>query len=184
MLICVTNRKICTENFLETIENSCKKADILILREKDLNEEEYLILAEKVQKICKDNNCKFFVNKYVETAKKINADGLQLSFRDFIEYSERKKSDRIITGCSVHSVEEAESACEYGADFLIAGHIFPTDCKKGLPPRGLDFLKSVVIVSNVPVYAIGGINKQNLIEIVSAGAKGGCIMSGFMQNKI
>ena len=71
-----------------------------------------------------------------------------------------------------------------GADFLIAGHIFPTDCKKGVAPRGLDFLNSVVKISTVPVYAIGGISRKNLSLVLQAGAKDGCIMSGFMQRKI
>ena len=183
-MICITNRRICTYDFFETVDYASKKSDILILREKDLTEKEYLSLAEKVQEICIKNNCAFYVNSFIETAKKIHAEGLQLSFSDFVKYSEKNALEKIKAGCSVHSVQEAENACRMGADFLIAGHIFPTDCKKGVAPRGLDFLNSVVKISTVPVYAIGGISRKNLSLVLQAGAKDGCIMSAFMQRKI
>ena len=81
---------------------------------------------------------------------------------------------------------------------MTAGHIFATDCKKGLPPRGLDFLKNVCDAVEIPVYAIGGINIASsddstaynampdisvprLAEVMECGAAGGCIMSGMMR---
>ena len=63
-----------------------------------------------------------------------------------------------VIGTSVHSVEDAIKAEQLGATYMTAGHIFATDCKKGLPPRGLDFLKNVCDAVEIPVYAIGGIN--------------------------
>lgn len=83
-------------------------------------------------------------------------------------------------GASIHSIEEAKIAEEKGVDYVIAGHIFETDCKKGLAPRGLDFLRKVCKSVKIPVYAIGGINPQNISQIAQAGADGACIMSGFM----
>ena len=64
----------------------------------------------------------------------------------------------------------------------LAGHIFATDCKKDLPPRGLEFLKEVCNSVTIPVYAIGGIKLSDvqMDEIIKCGAKGGCIMSGMM----
>lgn len=82
---------------------------------------------------------------------------------------------------SVHSVEQAVRAQQLGADFLIAGHIFPTDCKPGLPPRGLEFLGQVCRAVTIPVYAIGGITPENAPLAVKAGAAGVCIMSGAMK---
>lgn len=72
-------------------------------------------------------------------------------------------------------------AQELGADFVFAGHVFATDCKKGLPPRGLDFLRDVVGAVDIPVYGIGGINEKNIKQIMECGAAGGCMMSGFMK---
>ena len=67
--------------------------------------------------------------------------------------------------------------------YMTAGHIYVTDCKKGLAPRGLGFLKDVCSTVNVPVYAIGGIkfDKKQWEELKQKGASGGCIMSGMME---
>ena len=63
---------------------------------------------------------------------------------------------------------------------MTAGHIFPTDCKKGLPPRGPQWLREICRAFNGPVYAIGGINAGNILSVRQAGAAGACIMSGLM----
>lgn len=78
--------------------------------------------------------------------------------------------------------EEAIEAQKLGATYISAGHIFATDCKKDLPPRGLEFLKEVCNSVTIPVYAIGGIKLSDvqMDEIIKCGAKGGCIMSGMM----
>ena len=68
-----------------------------------------------------------------------------------------------------------------GAAYVTAGHIFTTDCKKGLPPRGLEFLTDVVNAVKIPVYGIGGIDEENITKIMECGAAGGCMMSGFMK---
>ena len=62
-----------------------------------------------------------------------------------------------LLGTSIHSVEDAKEAGRLGADYVFAGNIFETDCKKGLPGRGLEFLENVCKEVDIPVYAIGGI---------------------------
>ena len=130
MRICVTNRNLCSGDFFETVSKACQTADMVILREKDMSSTEYEKTAETVQKICKDNDTLFCINTFSDIAEKIKPDALQLSYNDFIKYTKKE----ILTGVSVHSLSEALSAEKYGADFLIAGHIFETDCKKGLAP--------------------------------------------------
>lgn len=179
MIICVTNRHLCGGDFLEQIKRVCQRAEIIILREKDLSEEEYFRLAQRVQKICRDNGRKFYVNSFYSTAERIGADGLQVSYSDFCRFAQRGIFIEN-TGCSVHSAEEAENAFRLGAKFLVAGHIFSTDCKKGLPPRGLGFLDNVLKKVEIPVYAIGGINEENMCRVISAGADGVCMMSAAM----
>lgn len=85
-------------------------------------------------------------------------------------------------GCSIHSVEEAVEAQKLGASYITAGHIYATDCKKGLAPRGLEFLKEVCDSVTIPVYAIGGIDVDGTRrdEVKMCGAAGSCIMSGMM----
>ena len=88
-----------------------------------------------------------------------------------------------VLGTSVHSVAEAREAEHLGVTYLTAGHIYVTDCKKGLAPRGLHFLQEVCKSVSVPVYGIGGIKFDPVQwqELQSAGATGGCIMSGMME---
>ncbi|MBP3700615.1 MAG: thiamine phosphate synthase, partial [Lachnospiraceae bacterium] len=67
-----------------------------------------------------------------------------------------------------------------GCTYIIAGHIFDTDCKKGSPGRGLDFLRQVTRAVSIPVYAIGGIAPENISLIRTSGAAGACVMRGAM----
>ena len=83
-------------------------------------------------------------------------------------------------GVSTHSVEDAILAEQQGAGYITAGHVFATDCKKGLPPRGLAFLHEVCQAVSIPVYAIGGITEENMSPCMEQGAAGGCMMSGYM----
>lgn len=177
MRICVTNRHLCSGDFYETVERAAETADMIILREKDLTPEKYREYAEYVQQICRKQNCLFCVNTFSEIAEELESDFLQLSYFSFMNYEKKK----IKTGVSVHSVSEAISAEKKGADFLIAGHIFQTDCKKDLAPRGIKFLTETVSNVEIPVYAIGGINPQNEHLVYECGAEGACIMSGYMK---
>jgi thiamine-phosphate pyrophosphorylase len=97
--------------------------------------------------------------------------------------SETQKARFRVIGASCHSVEEALEAQQLGCTYITAGHVFATDCKKGLPPRGLDFLRAVCAAVDIPVYAIGGINSENLQDVMKCGAAGGCIMSGLMRGE-
>ena len=94
---------------------------------------------------------------------------------------EKKKFTKI--GISIHSVEEAKEAEQLGASYLTAGHIYATDCKRGLPPRGLGFLKEVCREVSIPVYGIGGIkfDEEQWNDMKKCGAVGGCVMSGMME---
>ena len=99
----------------------------------------------------------------------------------YLTDEEKKKFTKI--GISIHSVEEAKEAEQLGASYLTAGHIYATDCKRGLPPRGLGFLKEVCREVSIPVYGIGGIkfDEEQWNDMEKCGAIGGCIMSGMME---
>ena len=68
-----------------------------------------------------------------------------------------------------------------GATYVVAGHIFKTDCKKGLEPRGLNFIKELSSILTIPIFAIGGINKENSNLVLNSGAFGVCMMSSLME---
>lgn len=179
-IISISNRKLCTDDFLSRLESiSNSGVESIYLREKDLSQEEYRELAEKVLKIC--NNCDIYIVKYIDVAKILNCDSVHLSFRDFISNHNDLKDFKNIS-VSVHSVDEAIQSESFGATRLITGHIFPTDCKKNIAPRGLEYLKDICNGVSIPVYAIGGITPQNAYKTVHCGADGICVMSSLMQS--
>lgn len=178
-LISVTNRKICTENFLCRIQRIVNAGiDAIILREKDLTPAAYKALAEKCLAICRETQTELICNQFENIASTLYLP-IQLSFSDFMALSPLHQKKQPI-GVSVHSMEEAHIAAENGAAWLIAGHIFETACKPGLPPRGIEFLKNICNHVMIPVYAIGGVTVEKHSMLSYAGAAGGCIMSEYM----
>lgn len=181
--ICVTNRTLCRDDFLTRIDHIAKKgvADAILLREKDLTEREYLELAEKVLSICKSHNRRCILHTYYKAAKELGCKEIHLPLPLLQKMREEGEKQWFTTvGTSVHSLKQANLAMHLQADYMTAGHIFETDCKKGLPGRGLSFLSKIVCKSEVPVYGIGGISADNAGQIMETGAAGVCIMSGFM----
>lgn len=180
MVIYVTNRKLCKGDFLQQIEQLAKgKPHAIMLREKDLPLDEYEALARKVNSICQKYDVPVIINQNISVAEKLKIGIVQLSMSNLRKYNGNLQLfDQI--GASVHSVEEAIEAVTLGATHLIAGHIFSTDSKKGVPPRGLSFLKQVCDAMSIPVFAIGGITSNDVNAIKAAGAKGVCIMSEAM----
>ena len=83
--------------------------------------------------------------------------------------SESERHSYQILGASCHSVADAKEAEALGCTYITAGHVFDTDCKKGLPRRGLEFLRDVCSAVSIPVYGIGGICPENLASVKSAG---------------
>lgn len=180
-LIAVTNRSLCQGSFFERIELLCQtEIEAIILREKDLSENDYRILAQRVIEICGCHKKKLILHNFFRTAQALHQESIHLPFPVFLENA-GKLDCFTEKGTSVHSVEDAILAEKNRASYITAGHIFDTDCKKGLPGKGLDFLKSVCQAVRIPVYAIGGITPQNLDSVLECGAKSGCIMSLAMQ---
>lgn len=182
-IIAVSNRKLCERPFTEQIKRVCQiKPEAIILREKDLSEEEYKILAERIMEICTQYQVTCILHTFWKTAAKLGCTSIHLPVAELRKLPEEEKKQFKEIGTSVHSVEEAEEAVNLGATYLTAGHIYATNCKKGVPPRGLGFLKEVCSKVKLPVYAIGGIrfDQEQWEELKQAGAKGGCIMSGMM----
>ena len=179
--IAVTNRSLCKRPFFDVMEDLSKK-DIktIVLREKDLKEEDYYEIAKKCQEICKNHSASLTIHNFVNVARKLGIKKIHLSYPVFLKEA-GNLTDFESVSTSIHKPEEALKAQELGADFVFAGHVFATDCKKGLPPRGLDFLRDVVGAVDIPVYGIGGINEKNIKQIMECGAAGGCMMSGFMK---
>lgn len=198
-LLIISNRKLCkNENLEKQLEKifvdykektKFKEFQIegVILREKDLLEIDYLKLLKNVEKVVEKNNGRIIIHKNYDILKEKNKNvvGLHLSFETFLNLDENKIENlRQIygkIGVSVHTLEEAKKSQDLGANYIIVGHIFNTDCKKGLKPKGLDFLKEIAKEIKIEVFAIGGIDFNNYSEVIKTGVTGVCMMSGLMK---
>jgi thiamine-phosphate pyrophosphorylase len=171
---------LCDE-FLAKIEKiATAKPSGIILREKDLSEVEYKSLAKQVIEICNKYEVTCILHSFADVAIKLNSDKIHLPLPILRNMTDFQKSKFKTIGASCHSVDEAIEAQRLGCTYITAGHIFATDCKKGLAPRGIDFLKEICSNVSIPVYAIGGIDSSNVNSVKNAGADGACIMSGLM----
>ena len=185
-IIGITNRLLCENDFFEQIENICKEnLYALILREKDLDDKTYEELAIKCNDICTKNNVLFFINTKINIAQKLKIKNIQVSFENFVTNKEILNSfDNIAV--SIHSLSEALIVQKFVEEtpqniFIIAGHIFETDCKKGLDPRGIEFLKEICANVEIPVFAIGGINEKTIKQLKDIKIEGVCLMSALMK---
>lgn len=181
-IICVTNRKLCDEDLTVRIEKlaACRPAGI-ILREKDLSKNDYRSLAEQALEICRRYGVPCILHSFADAAAELNAEAIHLPLHMLREAPAGLKQRFKTIGVSCHSVEDVLEAEKIGCNYVTAGHVFETDCKKGLAGRGVDFLKKICEIASVPVFAIGGIDADRAGEVRRAGASGICVMSGAMR---
>jgi len=181
-IICVTNRHLCRGDFRECfVEVARAHPRAIILREKDMSEAEYRELAAWFLPICREEGTKLFLHYFYRVAQELKPDGLHLPLHVLEELGSVNALGVSELGASCHSVEDAIRAEKLGCSYIVAGHIYDTDCKKGLPGRGLEFLRKVTGEMTFPVYAIGGITPENIDEVRNSGAAGACIMSSAME---
>jgi len=154
-------------------------ATVIQFRDKEMKDSEAVVACREIYKLTKKKGVSFIVNDRVEVAKAVDADGVHLGQEDMSFSSARKilGKEKII-GISVETVEQALKAVEGGADYLGIGPIYPTatkpDAGKAL---GIARLKEIRESVNIPIVAIGGINENNLEEVLRAGADGVAVIS-------
>jgi len=180
-ILCVTNRLLCQEPFPVRVERVAKAGPRgIILREKDLSEAEYQVLAGQVLEICRRYGVSCILHSFVSAAIALGCPAIHLPLSRLRTLTDTEKQAFSVLGASCHSASEAMEAQELGCSYITAGHVFETACKAGLPGRGLSFLEEVAARVSIPVYAIGGISADNIAAVRSAGAAGGCVMSALM----
>lgn len=164
------------ENYFESIKKwSFNGVDTIILREKDLSSEDFEKLYNDIVKVI-NPHCKLIINSKIDVYKKVNGYGLHLPYKEFLKY---EKENNEVVGVSVHSVEEAINADKGGATYILASHIFPTKCKEGLEPKGIDFIKEIREKVSCKIIALGGITLENKDRVIEAGADKVAMMSCF-----
>ena len=196
----ISNRKLCENKSLEKqIEKtfSAYQRKIILenfeivaltLREKDLYKNEYLKLVEKIYPICQKYRIDLILHQNYDLRldNKYNIKGLHLSYNTFKSLNKNIREELIKKykkiGVSIHSLDKAKEVENLGANYVVAGHIFKTDCKKGLEPRGLKFVENLSSILTIPIFAIGGINQENSHLVINSGAFGVCMMSSLMKH--
>lgn len=186
-LIAVTDSASCPRPLAERIERLTKLTELrpqaVILRAKSLDKAAYRTLALQAQQSCEAAGIALILHSDWQLARELGIQNLHLPLALLRQISEYERAYFTWLSTSVHSVGEAQEAQELGATVLIAGHIYTTQCKAGLAPRGLGFLQNVCSTVNLPVYAIGGISfdASQHAELQANGARGACVMSAYMR---
>ncbi|MDA8106270.1 MAG: thiamine phosphate synthase [Nitrospiraceae bacterium] len=152
------------------------------LREKDLGTRELLNMSYALRAITREYNAKLFVNGRVDVALAVGADGVHLGSADMPLPAARKAAgESMLIGVSTHSIQEARRAGEEGADFITLGPVYETPSKMRYGrPIGLGPLRKVRDEVAMPVFAIGGITRERVGEVLGAGASGVALISAIL----
>lgn len=151
----------------------------VILRVKELSEAEYENLACQVIPICKKYHVNCILHHFDNVANKLNHKMLHMPLSELINVSNRENYE--ILGASCHSVEDAILAEKMGCTYVTLSHIFATDCKRDLEPKGVALIRNAAEKIKIPIYALGGINPDNARACIDAGAAGICSMGEYMR---
>jgi len=159
-------------------------AKAIQLRDKQIKRGELLILARKLKGLCSQAGVLFITNDYLDLALAVDADGLHIGQQDLpLPVVRRQLPIDKLVGCSVTTRVQATKAQSEGADYIAVGSMFPTTTKKEAVVVGVDMLKELKRIVSAPLVAIGGINHDNIGEVVAAGADTVAVISAALSEK-
>lgn len=159
-------------------------ATIVQIREKELDEKLFLKEAKELKLLCDKYKVPMIVNDNVDIAKVVDASGVHIGQSDAeIKEARAKLGVNKIIGVSVRTVNEALKAEKSGADYLGVGAVFSTTTKKDAKDVNLNVLKEICQSVKIPVVAIGGITKDNLLELKASGIVGVAVISAIFARK-
>lgn len=179
-LYAITDRKWCIDDTLEDQISAALSGGVTILqlREKNMNDEDFLSAAIAVKKITSRFNVPLIINDNVDVAIKCDADGVHVGQND-ADVNEIRKcwgNDKII-GVSARTVEAAVYAEKCGADYLGVGAMFSTSTKTDTAHVSFETLKKICSAVKIPVVAIGGITESNMTQLEKSKAAGIAVVS-------
>lgn len=188
ILYAITDRKWLGDKCLvSAVEEAIQGgATFIQLREKDISYEEFVKLAAEVKYITDKYKIPFVINDNVDAALEVNADGVHIGQGDEeIKTAREKLGPHKIIGVSANTVEEAIKAQQEGADYIGVGAIFNTSTKLDAKTVSFETLSTICSVVNIPVVAIGGICKDNILSLARSKVDGICVISAiFAQEDI
>jgi len=153
-------------------------AKAIQLRDKVHSKKELLPLARQLKKLCAEHNVLFIINDYLDLTLAVGADGLHLGQDDLpVKVARRLLPIDKILGGSVTTAEQAAIAQSEGADYIGVGAIYPTTSKESVKIVGLEGLRQIRQAVALPIVAIGGINQDNVAQVMAAGADSVAVIS-------
>ena len=182
----VTDEKSCKgKDFYSCIEEAIESGvKIVQLREKNISTKDFYEKALKVKEICKNYGVLFIINDRLDIAQAVEADGVHLGQSDMpIEKAREILKDKFLIGATARNIEEAKKAELLGADYIGSGAIFGTSTKDNAKKLEMEDLKKIVNSVKIPVFAIGGININNVWMLKNIGLQGICSVSGILSEK-
>lgn len=180
LLYAVTDRAWVGEQTLyQQVESALKGgATCVQLREKQLGDADFLQEAIQIHALCQQYGVPLFINDNVEVALQCHAEGIHVGQEDMAAAQVRRRvGDEMMIGVSVHSVEEALEAVRHGADCLGVGAAFSTHTKADVDVLPEGMMKAICDAVDIPVVAIGGIHKENLLRLKGTGVNGVALVS-------
>jgi len=156
--------------------------DMVQLREKEMTDREFFGLVELLRRICEEYGVICLVNDRPQIARAVDADGVHIGNDDLPPQAARRVvGPGKIVGVTAHSLEEALAGQEGGADYLGFGTMFPTSTKVGLTIRGREEYARLGDQIDLPIFAVGGINLENLSELLEIGIRRVAVASAILQ---
>lgn len=151
-------------------------------RDKESEDTVRLQTAAKLAELCHDYGALFLINDRVDIALAVNADGVHLGQQDIpIGLARQILGPNRIIGRSTTNPEEMSRAIQEGADYIGVGPVYETPTKPGKAAAGLDYVRHAAANSPIPWFAIGGINPDNVNDVVDAGARRVAVVRSLMQ---
>lgn len=186
-LYAVTDRAwaVDEEAFFQQIEAAVRGgAAIVQLREKHLEDEPFLAEARRFADLCRRLGAVSIINDRADIALAAGADGVHVGQSDLEAGRARALlGPHKIVGVSAHSPEEARRAREAGADYLGCGAAFATGTKADAKPIPRETIRAVTAAAGIPVVAIGGVSRENILELKGLGLSGVAVVSGLFAQK-
>jgi thiamine-phosphate pyrophosphorylase len=148
--------------------------DFIQIREKDLPDRKLFELTRKAVSLVRGTESKVLVNGRADIALSAGAHGVHLPSVGLKAHDIREwLPDGFWVGESIHTLRELRRACDQNVDYVLLGHVFPTESKQKYgSPLGLDFLKKICDEASLPVFALGGMRAERIESVLKAGAVG------------
>lgn len=167
------------QSLCEQVEDALRGGVTCVqLREKELDDEAFLREAVEIRDLCRKYRVPFFINDNVKVAVECGADGIHVGQKDMAAGMVRSLvGEDMMIGVSVHTAEEAVEAVKNGADCLGVGAMFSTSTKPDADVLSVQTLSDICRSVDIPVVAIGGLNRDNIADLAGTGVDGVALVS-------